>query len=153
MVSCPRWFVAIIRLIAPSDPPSAIATREQLQIRPRAARLDQRVLLVRLSGVLALAGGEEVHLGAAGGEGAGVLSADAEQDHLRDVAEVEADAAAVGAAVLPDLVPDEVGLVAEAPGSHDRQPLGQERIGDPQVEVGDVGGDPLHRQGADVLCA
>ena len=74
-----------------------------------------------------------------GAQGAGVAAAGAEQDDLGDVAEVEADAAAVGAAVLADLVPDEVRLVLEAPGFEDAEAVGKERVRDPEVAVGGAG--------------
>jgi hypothetical protein len=69
--------------------------------------------------VFALLSGEEIHLTAARRKRAGVLAPDAKKDKLRDVAEVEADAAAVRAAILPNLVPDDVGFVLEAPCLHD----------------------------------
>ena len=120
----PRRFIPLVGLIPPDRPSLPLPAREQLQPRPWAARLDQGVLLVRLAGVFALAGLEHVHLAAAGGQGAGVLAADAEQQDLGDVAEVEADAAAVGAAVLAHLVPDQVRLVGNLPRPQHLQPLG-----------------------------
>ena len=54
---------------------------------------------------------------------------------IRDSAEIEADAAPVGTAVLADLVPDDVALVFEAPGRKHPQAFGEERVGHPQVEV------------------
>ncbi len=81
--------------------------------------------------MFAFAGGEEIDLAAAWGEGAGVLAAGAEQDDFGDVAEIEADASSVRAAILADFVPDEVGFVGEAPGFQDFQALRQEGVGDP----------------------
>jgi hypothetical protein len=85
--------------------------------------------------MLALARGQQIDLSPSRREGAGVLAADAEQDQFGDVAEVEADAAAVRAAVLADLVPDDVGLVGEAPRLHHGEAIGQHRVGAPQIKV------------------
>src|ERR1041385_9553655 len=49
-------------LVAPRAPPRAPPPREQLEIRPGAARFDDLVELVGLARVLALARGEQVHL-------------------------------------------------------------------------------------------
>lgn len=54
---------------------------------------------------------EVIDLPATGIEGPGMLPAQAKQDKLRDIAEVEADTAAIGTAIVADLVPDEIGLV------------------------------------------
>lgn len=129
----------VFGLVAPGGPAGAGAASEEFQAGAGAAAFDEGVLLVRLAAVFALLGAEVVNLGAAGGEGAGVASADAEQEHFGDVAEVEADAAAVAAAVFPQLVPDDVGFVGEAPGGEDAQALGQEGVGAPEVEVGGGG--------------
>ena len=87
-------------LMAPLDARArALAAAEQLDARAPAAILDDLVLLVGLAAVLALAGLDHVDLAAAGIERAGVLAAHAEQQQLGDVAEVEADAAPVRAAV------------------------------------------------------
>jgi hypothetical protein len=85
--------------------------------------------------MLPLAALDDIHLAAAGRQRAGVLAPDAEQDQFGGVAEVEADAAPVRAAVLADLVPDDVALVGETPGGQDAQALRQERVRHPQVEV------------------
>ena len=90
------------------------------------------VLLVGLARVLALARGQEVHLPPSRRQRARVPAAHAEQHELGDVAEVEADAAPVRAAVLAHLVPDDVGLVGEAPRPHHRDALGQQRVRAPR---------------------
>ncbi len=56
-----------VGLVAPGLPLLARTAPEQLKIRPLAARLDQRVILVGVSAVLALAGLKHVDLAAAGG--------------------------------------------------------------------------------------
>src|SRR5262249_5284225 len=114
-IGLPRRAVALVRLVAPACPTGAGAAREQLEIGPGAACLDDGVLFVGLARMLALAGGEKIHLPTAGRKRARIPALDAEQDQFGHVAEVEADAAPVGAAVLAHLVPDEVGLVGEAP--------------------------------------
>src|SRR5215813_10196398 len=114
-ISLPGRLVVVGGLIAPSRPPLAGAARKQFHKRARTARLDNRILLVGLARVLALARRQQVHLAAAGRERSSILAAHAEQDQLGHVAEIKADAAPIRAAVLPDLVPDDVGLVGEAP--------------------------------------
>jgi hypothetical protein len=72
-------------------------------------------LLIRLSGVFLLPRCKKIYLSTAGIERASVLATDAEQDYLGDVSKVESDPTSVGAAVLPNLVPYEIGLVGKAP--------------------------------------
>src|SRR5215469_7213795 len=85
--------------------------------------------------MLALARGEQIDLPPSGRERTRILALHAEQDQLGHVAKVESDAAAIRAAVLADLVPDDVGFVGEAPGFHDRQTFRQQRIGTPEIEM------------------
>src|SRR4030088_3747141 len=113
-IGLPGRPIVIGGLIAPGRPALARAACEQLEIGPRTARLDDPVLLVRLARMLALARRQQVHLPPPRRQRARVLAAYAEQDELGDVAEIEADAAPVRAAVLAHLVPDDVGLVGEA---------------------------------------
>src|SRR5207248_11692923 len=56
-------------------------------------------------------------------------------NQLRYVAEIETHSAAIGAAVFADLVPADIGLVGEAPRPHDRETLGQERVGTPKIQM------------------
>src|SRR5690606_26614510 len=98
------------------------------------ACLDQRVLLVRLARMLALDRFDHVHLATTRGERA-QLAAYAEQDRFGDVPEVETDAAAVRAAVLPALRPNEHRLVLEPPRLHDLQALGHQGVRNPQVAM------------------
>lgn len=81
-------------------------------------------MFVGFAGVFAFAGFEHVDLAASGWECA-QGSAHAKEDEFCDVAEVEADAAAVGAAVFASFGPDEVGDVAESPGFHDGESVGE----------------------------
>src|SRR5690349_6102575 len=119
-VGFPGGTIVIVGLIAPRRPSFTRAARKQLEIRAGAAGLDDFVLLVGLARVLALARRQEIYLSATRRQGARVLAAHAEQDELGYVAEIEADAAPIGAAILAHLVPNDVGLVGEAPGFHDR---------------------------------
>ena len=108
-------------------------------------------MLIGLAAVLALARGEIVHLAAARRKRPRVLAAHAEQQEFRHVAEVEADAAPVRPAILADLVPDDVRLVAEAPGFHHAKRLGQKRVRRPQIQMAGRRRDLLHRQRHDLL--
>src|SRR4030081_166915 len=74
--------IVIGGLIAPGRPALARAAREQLEIGPRTARLDDPVLLVRLARMLALARRQQVHLPPPRRQRARVLAAYAEQDEL-----------------------------------------------------------------------
>src|SRR5262249_23000118 len=60
-----------------------------------------------------------------------------------------ADAATVRAAVLADLVPDEVRLVGEPPALHRGQGLGEQGVGTPEIEVALRQGEVADRQGGD----
>src|SRR5690606_26507222 len=91
---------------------------KQLDPWAPAAILNDLVLLVGLAAVLALAALDHVDLASTGIERAGVPSAHTEQQQFGDVSKIEADTAAVRAAILTDLVPDDVGDVAEAPPLH-----------------------------------
>src|SRR5262249_36593783 len=114
-IGLPIRHVVIAGLIAPCRPAPARSAGEHFQVWPARAGFDDVVLLVGLAAVLALAGGDEVDLTPARRKGprGRPSAAHPEQDQLGDIAEVEADAAPVAAAVLADFVPDEIGLVAE----------------------------------------
>src|SRR5262249_53919698 len=134
-VGLPCRAVAVVRLVAPRRPVLARAAREQFQVRAGAARLDERILLVGLARVLTLARRQEIDLPAARRQRAGVLALHAEQHELGDVAEIEADTAPVGAAIFSHLVPDDVGLVGEAPRLHPPQSFRRAGRWDPQDRV------------------
>src|SRR5689334_15976133 len=85
------WAIIRVGLVAPGRPALARAAREQFEIGPGTARLDDVVLLVGLARVLALARGQEVHLPPPRRQRARIPAAHAEQHELGDVAEVEAD--------------------------------------------------------------
>ena len=142
---------AVLGLKSPPAPSRSGAAREELNIRPRAARLDDRVQFIRLARVLALARGEEIHLPPTGGARAGILAPHAEQHELGHVAKIETDPAAIRSAVLADLVPDEVALVLEPPRGHHAQALGQQRVRHPEIQVSPRGGDLADRERGDLL--
>src|SRR5579863_530424 len=110
-VGFPGRLVALVRLRPPGGPALAKPASEQFDIGPRRAGFDDVVLFVGLARMLAFAGLDHVDLAAARRERARVLAANAEQNDLGHVAEVEADASAVGAAVFADLVPDDIGFI------------------------------------------
>src|SRR5262249_15670645 len=146
----PRRAIADRGLIAPRHPSFARAAREQLEEWPPTARLDERVLLVRLARVLALARRQQIHLPPSRRQRARVLATHAEQNELGHVAEIEADPAPARPPILAPLVPDDVGLVAEAPCLHHREPVGQERVRAPQIEVRSRRGELVDRQRHDL---
>src|SRR5262249_17974818 len=127
-ICLPRRAIADAGLMAPRRPSFACAARKQFEEWPATARLDEPVLLIGLARMLALARRQQVHLPPPRRERARVFAAHAEEDKLGHVAEIKADPAAVRAAVLAHLVPDDVGFVAEAPGLHHREAVGQERV-------------------------
>ena len=78
-------------------------------------------------------------------------SFDTEQDRLRDIAEVEADAAAVRPTVFAPLGPDDIRDVAEPPRLHHLQSLRKQGVGYPQVQVGIHCGHVTDRELLDLL--
>jgi len=135
-IGVPSWPVVVGRFIAPVCPSVASAARKEFQERSAAASLDEIVLLVWLTRVLPLSCGKEIDLPSSGRKRPCVPSAHAEQQDLGHVTEVESNASAVGAAVLSDLVPDDVGFVVESPCFHHFEPFGQHGIGAPKVKMG-----------------
>ena len=78
--------MADIPRLASSGPSSSNRPRvagEQLQVRPRTTRLDDRVDLVWLAAVLALLRRDQVYLPPPRRERAGILAAHAEEDESR----------------------------------------------------------------------
>src|SRR6266700_921675 len=134
-VSLPRRLVSLVGLIPPSSPALARATRKQFKKRPRAARFENIVLLIRLPRMLALSCCKQVYLPPSGRKCARVLAAHTEQDQLCDVAEIETNSASIRAAVLAHLMPDDVGLVGEAPRLHDSKAFGQHCVGAPEIQM------------------
>jgi len=123
---------------------------EEFAVRAGAAALNQVVDAVGLFRVLLLAADEHVHLAPPRRQRA-QAPADAEQQQLSHVAEVEAHAAAIRPTILPNLVPDNIGLVTKTPGTHDFETLRQQRVGAPKVEVALRRRDSGDRQAGDLL--
>src|SRR5262249_11933800 len=121
------WPGVLVRLglVAPGYPTRDFFACEQFDEGAGATALDQGILLVGFARVFLLAADEDVDLPPPRGLGA-QPTPDSEQEQLGDIAEVEADAAAVGAAVLADLQPYEVCFVSEAPLFHHAQTLAEE---------------------------
>src|SRR5437773_1239085 len=145
----PGRLVCVVGLIAPHKPPAPGAACKQFEARRKATSFDDAVELVRFARVLTLASADVVHLPAPRRQCASVLAAHAEQHQFSDVAEVEPDAAPVTAAVLAQLVPDDIGLVLKAPRFHDAQAVRQQGIRHPQVQVRGAGGKLCDRQSHD----
>ena len=85
--------------------------------------------------MLPLTGREQIYLAPSRRQRPSILAFDTKQKKLGDIPEVEADAPAIRTAVLPNLVPDDVRFVLEAPGRKNEQALFQKGIRDPQVQV------------------
>src|SRR6516165_9815239 len=109
-------------------------SREQLDIGPRRAPLDQTVDFIRLARMLALARRDQIDLAPPRGERART-SQGSKQTQLCHAAEIEADAATIRAAVLPDLVPYDNRLVLESPAVHDHERFRQQRIRRPEIKM------------------
>src|SRR6266849_8753367 len=101
--------------------------------------------------MLALSSCQQIHLAPSLRQRARILAIHAEQDQFRDVAEVEAHATAIRAAVFANLVPDKVGLVAKAPSLHDCQSFRQQCVWAPQIKMRFEGRYLAHRKRFDVL--
>src|SRR5262249_16779471 len=101
--------------MSPTRPARALPASEQLEEWPIRKAFDDLVLLVGLARMLALARRHEVDLSSTRWPRAGVLAPHSKQEHFRDVAEIEADASAIGSAISANFVPDEVRLVGEPP--------------------------------------
>ena len=133
-VRLPRGIV-IVCLIAPRRPASSRTTRKHFKIWTRRTALYQIVKLIWFPRVLALHCPENVYLPPSWGKCASVLASSSEEHELCRIPEIETHSTSVRTAVFANLVPDDVGLVLEAPRFHDAKPLGKKRIGNPQVEM------------------
>jgi hypothetical protein len=91
--------------VSPLIPPGALEAGKQLKKGPRRTGLDEVADLVGLSGMLALLGGEEIHLGPTRLESTHA-SSHTEEEQLRDISEVETHSTPVGSSILADLVPN-----------------------------------------------
>jgi len=64
-----------------------------------------------------------------------VLAADPKQDHFGYVPKIKAHATAIGAAILPNLVPDDIGFVSEAPRPQDLYAFWEKGIWNPKIKM------------------
>lgn len=78
--------------------------------------------------MLALTRRQQIHLPTSWRERTRILAANPKQDQFRDITEVKANTAPIRSTILAHLVPDDVGLVIEAPRLHDRETFGQQRV-------------------------
>ena len=101
--------------------------------------------------MLTLARRQKIYLPPPRRERPGVLAANTEQNKFSDVAEVKAHTASVRAAVFSYLVPDDVGLVCEAPSLHDSETIRQHCVRTPKIEMRCRRGDVRHGQCADLV--
>jgi hypothetical protein len=90
-ICIPRRLVGIVSLISPTGPSLTFAAREELEVRPRAARLEDRVLFIRFAGMFSLATREVVHLRTTGLQGPSILTANTEQHKLGHIAKIKPD--------------------------------------------------------------
>lgn len=97
--------------------------------------------------MLSFAAGKKVNLPSSRCKGSGILATHPKEDELGYVPEIETDATAVRAAVLSDLVPDEVAFVFESPGFHNRDTIGQQRVRNPKIQVGSFRREDRNGQG------
>src|SRR5579883_345055 len=96
--------------------------------------------------MLSLASRQQVHLASSRRQRTRVLAADTKQNEFGHVPKIEADASAVRPAVLSDLMPDNIGLISEAPGLQNLEPLRQQRVWTPKIQVRSRSGQFAHRK-------
>src|SRR5690242_15254821 len=101
--------LVFVRLVPPNGPVRPRSTSKKFQVGSGAARLDDRILFIRLPAMLPLPRPDVIHLPAARIQGSSVLAPDPKQDQFGHVPEVKANSASVRATILPDFVPDNVG--------------------------------------------
>jgi hypothetical protein len=120
------------RLITPHTPAFSSLTGEKFEVWTRAARLDYFIQLIRLSRVLPLSAQNDVYLSSTESKGS-KLAAGAKEDELRNVTEIEADAAPIRSPILAYFVPHY--LISESPSLHDFKPFEDKSIGDPEIKI------------------
>ena len=136
----------LLRLVTPRCPTFTRAASEELNERARTACLNDFVLLVRFARVFALHRLNDIDLTSSGRKCPCILSAYPEENNFRGVAEIEANATSIGAAVFSDFMPDDVAFVLKSPRCHHAQPFGKERIRNPKVQVGRFDTDTSNRK-------
>src|SRR5947208_1792539 len=152
-IGWPGWCV-VHHFVTPLLPVGSLTTGEEFQKGAWTTGFNNSIQLIRFARMFTLLGFDNVHLGAPRRQGP-KLSADAEEDHLCGIAKVKPDSTPVRTTILPNFMPDEVGLVLKSPCRHDLKPFAQQRIRYPEIEMavhrrhgchGD-GFDGLERQG------
>src|SRR5215216_2388263 len=101
--------------------------------------------------MLALTRGKVIHLTTTRCECPRVLTLDAEQDQLGDIAEVESDPSTIRAAVLSHLVPYDVGFVPKSPFTHYGKTVRQQCVWAPQIKVSRRCGNMRNRKSHDLM--
>lgn len=101
--------------------------------------------------MLTFARAKQVHLPPTGRERPCILAAHAEQHQFGDIAKIESHASPVRPSVFPDLVPDDVGLVLEAPCLHHGEALRKHGVRTPQIKVCRIRRDVAYRQHLDLI--
>ena len=96
-----------------------------MSVLTETARFNKIILFIWLAAVFTFPRRDNVFLRTPRLECPGILSSDAEQEDLSNIAEIEADAATIWAAIFADFVPNYVAFVFEAPMFHDFQPIGE----------------------------
>lgn len=76
---------------------------------------------------------------------------DAKKQDFRHIAEIEANAPSVRRTILADFFPNNIPFIRNPPSLHNRQTIGQERIGYPKIQVAFCGGYLGDGQGLDFL--
>ena len=106
------WCRFATGLVAPGSPTWSRMPSKHLKARAGGARFNQGILLIRLSAVFTLATLDHVYLTTCWGQGAhGALHA--EQEDLRHIAKVEANASAVWSAILSRFGPHDIADVTK----------------------------------------
>jgi len=106
-----------VHFIAPARPSRDMLASEEFQVGSGATALDQIENLLWLTAVFTLSRADNIYLTAARVQRPH-LAANTEEQKLRHIAEIEADAPSVRSAILADLVPNDVRFVLKAPGLH-----------------------------------
>jgi hypothetical protein len=85
--------------------------------------------------MLAFARSNEIYLPPARCERASIFAFYPEEDQFGDVTEVEADSSTIRPAIFAHLMPDDVGLIFEAPRLHDGKTFWEQCVRAPEIEM------------------
>ena len=97
-------------------------TRKQFKVGSVATGFNDRKDFIRLSGMFALASGQEIHLSSPR-RGGTKTPTSSEEDQLCDIPKVKSNTTSVGTAILAYFVPDDIGLIRESPSLHHLEPF------------------------------